>query len=315
MRVLHRILYISRHFWFGWNWHIGELLAYPKHLITLGSLILLVSCSGLRPVERVSATPVQEIPLLTLVTADSLWDARHYPEAAEQALFFYKHLSTQDSLDLHIWTRLSRTLYFNALYLEHDPAVQDSLYLAGYEVSQAILQRNPEYQQLLLSTGDEKIAIRGLDREYLDAMYWGIANYGQWLATKGELVRKAQRTLVLTTLEYIHELDSSYYFSAYERYLGALLCRDPMAEGELDQARAAFDAAIEAYPDYLGTYTLMARYYCRATGDKDLFYNLLTTVVTSTPGTDLPYYPENEHERQLAERLMIQAENEKWFVP
>jgi len=66
-------------------------------------------------------------------------------------------------------------------------------------------------------------------------------------------------------------------------------------------------------PDYLGNYTLMAQHYCPGVGDKNLFYGLLTKVLTCSNSPDIPYYPENVHEKRLAEQLMMTAEKEDWF--
>lgn len=185
--------------------------------------------------------------------------------------------------------------------------------MKGYEASQTVLKQSSEYRNLLFSTGDEKMAVRGLDESSIDALYWGIANYGQWLSTKSSLVRMGQRELFLVTLEHINDLDSTYYFGAYYRFKGALIRRDPESENDTTRIKHAFEEAIRIAPEYLGNYTLMAQNYCPLANDKNLFYQLLTKVVTAAPNPDLPYYPENVYEKALAERLMIKAEKENWF--
>jgi hypothetical protein len=57
----------------------------------------------------------------------------------------------------------------------------------------------------------------------------------------------------------------------------------------------------------------MALYYCPLVNDKDLFYRLLTTVITMNNTENLPYYPENLLEKRRAEQLMINAEKGHWF--
>ncbi|NQV40821.1 MAG: hypothetical protein HQ506_00575 [Candidatus Marinimicrobia bacterium] len=249
----------------------------------------------------------------TIENADSLWSLRADKANAELALALFKQLSESDSTSVLLWAKLSRAYYFCGQYLTDSPSMQDSLFLRGYEVSQTLLRQNSEYRKLLFSTGDEGMAVRGLDKNSLESLYWGLANYGQWLATKSSLVRLGQRELIWATLEHIHDLDSTFYYGAYYRYKGALLGRDPKTENDTTGMRKAFDEAIRVSPDYLGNYTLMAQYYCPKTKDKDLFYSLLTKVVTASPNRDLPYYPENLYEKALAERLMIKAEKEKWF--
>jgi len=245
--------------------------------------------------------------------ADSLWEARYDTSAAKAALEAYQTLLVTDSASIHLCARLAQAYYYNGHYLAQDPLKKDSLFLRGYKVSQTILDQNSEYHELLFSTGDENIAIRGLDATYLDALYWGMANYGQWLSTKGTLIRLGQRQVIWTTLEHIHDLDSNYYYGAYYRYKGALLSRDPEFMGDTTRIRESFDLARQIAPDYLGNNTLMAAFYCPLTQNKNLFYKLLTDVLTAATDPKSAYYAENLREKHLAEHLMIKAEKEKWF--
>ena len=249
----------------------------------------------------------------SIQNADSLWALRADKADAEFAMELFHQLANTDSTSIQLWAKLSRSYYFRGQYLTDSHPDKDSLFLKGYEASQTVLKQNSEYRNLLFSTGDEGMAVRGLEKNSLEALYWGLANYGQWLATKSRLVRMGQRELIWATLEHIHDLDSTFYYGAYYRYKGALLGRDPETENDTIAMRIAFNQAIKISPDYLGNYTLMAQYYCPKTKDKDLFYSLLTRVVTATPNPDLPYYPENLYEKAIAERLMIKAEKENWF--
>jgi len=276
-------------------------------------------CINLLFIGCLSNTPSvsQESPdsnaSITIQIADSIWSLRADTAIARQVLRAYLQLSELNPASISLWSKLSRTYYYYGQYLTSDPTQRDSLFMRGYEASQSILNENIEYRNLLFSTGDENMAIRGLDENYLDALYWGMANYGQWLSTKGSIVRLGHRDLIWTTLEHVHDLDSSYYYGAYYRFKGALLARDPENQNDTLAIKEAFETAIEIAPNYLGNYTLMAQYYCPLINDKDLFYTLLTTVVTSSSLKSLPYHSENLYEKNLAERLMVKAEKENWF--
>ena len=271
---------------------------------------ILISCTS----NDIPATPDTTFPVkISIKSADSLWLLRADKANAEIALELLVQLSESDSTSIELWAKLSRAYYFCGQYLTEFPLTRDSLSLRGYDVSQTALRQNSDYRNLLFSTGDESVAVRGLDKNSLEALYWGLANYGQWLATKSSLVRLGQREHIWATLEHIHDLDSTFYYGAYYRYKGALLGRDPETENDTAGMREAFDKAIRISPKYLGNYTLMAQYYCPKTQDKNLFYSLLTRVVTTSPNPELPYYPENLYEKVLAERLMIKAEKENWF--
>ena len=280
-------------------------------LLLIGVAAMFLACSSTTPVDNQGAVPSNLS--LSESTADSLWLLRADTSKANRALHAYQQLAAEDTTSLSLWSKLSRAYYFQGQYLNSEQLKRDSLFLNGYEASQSILYQNSEFRNLLFSTGDEKMAVRGLDENSIEALYWGMANYGQWLTTKGALVRLGQRDLIWTTLEHIHDIDSSYYFGAYYRYKGALMARDPNSDIDTLAIRAAFEKAIDIAPDYMGNYTLMAMFYCPLTKDKDLFYSLLTTVITSQLDQSLPYYPENYYEKGRAERLMIKAEKENWF--
>ncbi len=278
-------------------------------LITIVGLFL--ACTGPKP--PIIQEVVEPQTILTVAMADSFWSLRADTAFANRALQAYQKLAEADSTSITVWSKLSQAYHYHGQYLNTNSALRDSLFMRGYEVSQAILNQNNQYRDLLFSSGDESIAIRGLTRESIDALYWGMANYGQWLSTKGSLVRLGQRDLHWATLEHIRDLDSTYYFGAYYRYKGPLLARDPATQRDTLAILQAFQTAIKIAPDYLGNYTLMATYYCPVTQDKDLFYQLLTKVITSPLDQTLSYHPENMYERKLAERLMIKAEKENWF--
>ena len=288
----------------------GEGSTVLRFIVFIYITALLFACSA----TDVSGTPDPLKPItINLEYADSLWSLRADSANAQAALEVFQQLAESDSTSIELWAKLSRAYYFSAQYLTHSPQLRDSLFLQGYEASQTVLKQNSNYRNLLFSTGDESMAVRGLDNNSIEALYWGMANYGQWLSTKSSLVRKGQRELIWATMEHINDLDSTFYYGAYFRYKGVLLCRDPKTENDTLGIKIAFDEALRISPDYLGNYTLMAQHYCPLAKDKDLFYSLLTKVVTTTPNPDLPYYPENIYEKALAERLMIKAEKENWF--
>jgi len=273
--------------------------------------LIFIACSANRP----NAIPASNRPnpKLTIAVADSLWAGRVDSSTAFAALAAYDELAQQEPGSIILWSRLAHACYYCGQYLVSDLSTRDSLFLQGHEASQSILNQNPEYRKLLFSTGDELMAARGVDASLIDALYWGMASYGQWLVTKSALIRLGQRDLIQTTLEHIHDLDSNYYYGAYYRFKGAFLAQDPQAGTDTVAIRQSFEQALKIAPDYLGNYTLMAQYLCPVIQDKTLFYKLLTTVLTTVDEPGLSYYPENVQEKILAENLMFKAEKEDWF--
>ncbi|MCF7796262.1 MAG: TRAP transporter TatT component family protein [Lentisphaeria bacterium] len=249
--------------------------------------------------------------------ADSLWAGRQDPDNALDALYAYEYLATRDSTALPIWAKLVHVYYFNADYINwQDSTRRDNLFAEGYTMTRQILSQSKTYQSVLATSGDPKLAVQSLGAEYNQVLYWGTACLAKWAATKGEIVQRGQRPWILAVINHIHALDANFYYGAYDRFMGAMLCVDPLAgENAMVQARQHFENAIAAAPDYLGTYTLMAEYYARLTKDENLFYQLLTRVVTSSVDSRSPVGPENFYEKKRAEYLLLQAKQEGWFKP
>jgi hypothetical protein len=282
-----------------------------RTIVLIGISVSFMACTASKVVRDDSA----EAGVIehNLADADSFWDLRADTSFAYRSLLAYQDLAEKDTLSIVLWSKLSRAYYYCGQFMTGHQLEKDSLFMKGYEASQNILAKDTEYYNLLFSTGDEHMAVRGLDAQYLDILYWGMANYGRWLETKGELVRLGQRDLIWTRLEHIHDLDSNYYNGAYYRFKGALMTLDPGSISDTLAIKTTFETAIAAAPDYLGNYTFMALYYCPLVNDKDLFYRLLTTVITMNNTENLPYYPENLLEKRRAEQLMINAEKGHWF--
>lgn len=278
---------------------------------------LFLGCT--RPTPSASDSPEKNTRLIEISQhlADSLWAGRHDPDNALDALYAYEYLATRDSTALPVWTKLVQAYYFNADYvLWQDSTRRDSLFAEGYNMTRQILRQSKTYQSVLSSSGDPNLAAQSLGAEYSQVLYWGTACLAKWAATKGEIVQRGQRPWIMAVINHIHGLDSNFYYGAYDRFMGAMLCVDPLADENAPlRARLHFEKSIAKAPEYLGTYTLMAQYYARQTKDENLFYQLLTRVVTSAVDVRSPVGPENFYEKKRAEHLLLQAKQEGWFTP
>lgn len=278
---------------------------------------LFLGCTKPTPSSSVPSESRSRLIEISLDLADSLWAGRQDPDNALDALYAYEYLASRDSTALPVWANLVHAYYFNADYVQwQNLSRRDSLFAEGYTLTRQILNRSKTYQSVLASSGDPQLAVQSLGPEYNQVLYWGAACLAKWAATKGEIVQRGQRPWILAVINHIHALDANFYHGAYDRFLGAMLCVDPMAgENALMRAREHFEKSIAEAPDYLGTYTLMAEFYARKTNDENLFYQLLTRVVTSRVDERIPFAPENFYEKKRAEYLLLQANREGWFTP
>ncbi len=288
------------------------------YLVGLGcsGLIILGCASHSTHTNRPSSVNPSRRIEITLHLADSLWNRRIEPDNALDAISAYEYLASKDSLALPVWTRLVHAYYYYAEYvIQADSLRRDSVLALGYNITRQVIGWAKPYRSVLASSGDSQLAIQGLSADYTGILYWGAASLAQWTSTKGDLVQRGQRPWLFAALQHIHELDSTFYFGGYDRFMGVMLCRDPLADQNARvQARRYFDASIRLAPEYLGTYTLMAHYYSPKLNDYDQFYQLLTKVITATLDVNKPYYPENYFEKQRAEMLLLTAKHEHWFT-
>lgn len=248
--------------------------------------------------------------------ADSLWSKRYEPDNALDALFAYECLASQDSTDLAVWSKLVHAHYYYAEYIsQQNLTLRDSLFAAGYNVTKEVLRHSIPYQSVLQTSGDPQLALKSLDLSYTSILYWGTACLAQWSATKGEIIQRSQRGWILAALNHINTLDSTFYFGGYERFMGALLCIDPVAGSDaLVEAKKYFDRALAIEPDYLGTYILEARYYAPKVRDKVLFDKLTNTVEQAKVDLGKPFGPENYFEQKRCEILIQTANKDGWFT-
>ncbi|MCF7802142.1 MAG: TRAP transporter TatT component family protein [Candidatus Marinimicrobia bacterium] len=281
--------------------------------------VITLSLGCTKPTPSTSDIPQKKNQLIEISQhlADSLWAGRQDPDNALDALYAYEYLASQDSTALPVWAKLVHAYYFNADFVRwQDSILRDSLFAEGYNMTRQILGQSKTYQSVLSSSGDPKLAVQSLGPEYNQVLYWGTVCLAKWAATKGEIVQRGQRPWIMAVINHINALDANFYYGAYDRFMGAMLCVDPLADENAPlRARQHFEKSIAKAPEYLGTYTLMAQYYARRTKDENLFYQLLTRVVTSVVDERSPIGPENFYEKKRAENLLLQAKQEGWFTP
>jgi len=280
------------------------------------SVFIFVNCAG--KARKPAPKPIGQISPhfeISLRLADSLWANRTNPDNALDALYAYEYLAQKDSTNLPIWSKLVHAYYFYAEYIQSQNQVRrDSLFGIGYNITREMLKRSKPYQSVMVTAGDPLLALKSLESPYEQILYWGTACLAQWSATKGEIVQRGQRKWIFAALNQIHDLDSTFYFGGYDRFMGALLCVDPAAgQNAPDEARKYFDVAREIAPDYLGTYILEARYYAPLVQDEALFNQLLATVRTAELDLKKPYGPENYFEKRRCEYLELAASEKGWF--
>ena len=120
---------------------------------------------------------------------------------------------------------------------------------------------------------------------------------------------------VQALIERVIELDETFYYGASHTFMGVLLTiRPPSLGGKPEEARKHFERAVElGQGKFLPTYVMFAKNYAKLVYDKDLFFDLLNTVL-NTPAQTVPDLTlVNTLAKKQAEELIADARAEEYF--
>jgi len=238
---------------------------------------------------------------------DKYWEKRHEEKNARTAYLFYKKAANLIPDNPELLLSYCRAAYFLGHYIETEQAVRDSIFLEGISIGEKILFLSEEFSVSFENAeGDSnlrKIAAIATTPDYLiPALYWWSANLGRYMVYRPAIMRLQYQEIIETAMHRILAVDPEYYYSAANRFFGALYARIPGIE--LSRSKYYFDLAISKQPDYLGTYTLQAEFYHTKAGNREQFHADLQFVIDAD-ATVLPdVMPENLFEQEYAKRLL-----------
>ena len=149
-------------------------------------------------------------------------------------------------------------------------------------------------------------ALAAVEKEYINALFWWAANMGRYLSTKSVRMRLDYREMGEAVMHRVLALDPDYFYGGPYRFFGALYARLPGVE--LSRSEEYFQKAITAYPDYLGTYVLRAKFLHTKSGDREKFRADLEYVMNADPAQIPDVMQENLVEQKFARQLLDQED-------
>lgn len=245
-------------------------------------------------------SPAEETPEKKI--ADSLWLLRIDPLQAKKALFAYVKANKKQKHQPLLLARLSHAYYFVANYIETNPQKKDALFRSGWEAAQKALEKSPGYRRIFKISQDELEAGLGVEKEYIDAIFWFTANLGKSIVNKPISVRRGNQEMLEAYNKKILSFDENFFYAAPHRFLGVFNIK--AYGGDLLTAKNQFEIAVKIAPHYLGNRTLYAEYYAVKANDKDLFLKQLNLVINTPIDSSLEIAPENHYELLLAKALL-----------
>ncbi len=139
-------------------------------------------------------------------------------------------------------------------------------------------------------------------------IFWSANNWGKWLDTlpEGERISRGFGDLPCVQGSFARslELDETYFAGAPRRSMGSLISQLP--GGNLAEARAHFERAIEIAPDFLENKADLACGYAVKAGDRALFDRLLDEVLQASIGEKYIFW--NRRAQRFAQDLKTRAE-------
>jgi tetratricopeptide (TPR) repeat protein len=116
-------------------------------------------------------------------------------------------------------------------------------------------------------------------------------------------------------IERVIDLDETYYYGASHTFLGVLLTiRPPSLGGRPEEARKHFERAVElGRGRLLPTYVMYAKSYAKLMYEKELFYDLLNTVLQASVDAVPELTLVNTLAREQAVALIDEARAEEYF--
>lgn len=160
-------------------------------------------------------------------------------------------------------------------------------------------------------TAEEAIAAPalGLDRDAAPFLYWYAQNLLRWAHARGTFTLMKIYKIANRAMDAADKLDPDYYYGGPDRYFAAFLAGAPgMAGGDVQAAKARFDASLRRAPAFFETHMLLADVYAVKTKDKALYVSSLRYVL-DTPVDVIPdMVPEQATAKRKAKRLLERAD-------
>ncbi len=156
-------------------------------------------------------------------------------------------------------------------------------------------------------------AFRTKDVPYV---FYAATSWAGWIQAHADSMDAvADLPKVRALIETVIELDETFYYGASHTIMGVLLTiRPPSLGGKPEEARAHFERALEiGQGRLLTTYVMYASSYAKLMYEKELFFDLLNTVLES-PADAVPELTlVNTLAKDQARSLMAEARAEEYF--
>jgi hypothetical protein len=140
-----------------------------------------------------------------------------------------------------------------------------------------------------------------------------VSNLASWARAEGYAALFNMRTRILGCIEHLHRIDPNYFYRGADRLLGIYYAAAPaVVGGNLLRARAHFDTATRAAPQFLTTQLFTAEFLDRRAKDRRSYERRLNAILAAPAPTDPALAddlgPENAAAKEKAKRLLARID-------
>ncbi|MBI2058329.1 MAG: hypothetical protein HYT87_01025 [Nitrospirae bacterium] len=278
-------------------------------LITLYSSLFTSSCGAVR---RMAANQIiGQLQALSAV-AERQTDLALLRDAAPTSLLLLEAMVEQnpEHRDLLVLACRSFAGYAQAFLERTDPSRASAMYIKARDFGLRALKTHRGFAKALEKGEAFDLAVRRLDKEDMDAMFWTLT---AWAAYVNLHLMDVDSLFdlpdVRALLFRVNQVDPDYFFSSPRVFLGVFYATLPaVAGGGADQARLQFEEALKATQGrFLMIRVLRAQYYDTLMNDEKQFDEDLRAVLEAPD----ELLPEAGVLNQLAKQMAADLQKRK----
>ena len=205
---------------------------------------------------------------------------------------------------------LTRGYYLLADGHTEEMEEKKKLWEVGIAWGEKAMATNSEFKKRVIDNGEAiEDVLKYLTKKEIEAIYWTATNLGKWGKNSGIATVLKYKTRIKNMINRVGELDKNFFYGAFNRYWGAYYAVAPgFAGGDMDKSWENFQAAIKIQKNYLGNYVLVADYWAKKKGDKELFKKMLDKTLKGNVNSIPALKPENTIEQRKAKKLLSQMD-------
>jgi len=178
-------------------------------------------------------------------------------------------------------------------------------YEMGMEAAMnALAIRNSDWNDSMADNNSAADSVQFLTEDDVPAMYWYASNAGRWALLEGMVAALRYKDEIYALMTRVVELNPNYFYNGPDRYFGAYHTKLPLGNPNVELAYEHFTSAIDASPEYLETYVLLAEEWGAKVREREESLEALNYVVNYNLDDAPELRPENENAQRRAQLIL-----------